>query len=591
VVPGLFLVAVLIATRAGAATLLPINDDTSAPYLATIDGFPISTNTDGVATWLNRTRIIGEGTFSFNSGSTWNSLATNQPWLYVGTGSNANTGITTFVNEGNGRQMVICVPILVGPPDDSGPTSGPLAGQAVSLALGAAGTYNTYFYQMGQQLVANNLSNAILRLGWEFNGNWYAWKVGNDADAKNFAAFWKQIVNTLRTVPGQNFKYCWSGDVNWEGSTDPYPLADAYPSGTDASGKPYVDYAGTDAYDSSWSYYPWATGSTAAQILAIQKNVWANVVNAKEGSGYWGIPVWQAIAKANNVPFCIPEWGVSMDTHMGGDDTYYVQQMHDFIQTAANNVYFASYYDNEEYRLAPNGGYVTLMPNSAALYRQLFSPPPAAFSATAGNKQVALLWTASTAASSYAVMRATVSGGPYTTVASGLTNTTYTDTGVTNNTPYYYVITPTISGGAGVSTSEVSATPVESFATWAQGVFTSAQLSDNTISAWSDTPAHDGITNLMKYALGLAPMTPATINLAPQVSGGHLTLTFQRLSAPSDITYIVEASSDLNSADWSASGVTTVVTVPDTGSGLETVQATDSATSTPRFMRLRVTSP
>ena len=37
--------------------------------------------------------------------------------------------------------------------------------------------------------------------------------------------------------------------------------------------------------------------------------------------------------------------------------------------------------------------------------------------ATAGNGQVALSWTASTGATSYNVKRATVSGGPYTMVA------------------------------------------------------------------------------------------------------------------------------------------------------------------------------
>src|SRR5204863_172389 len=50
-------------------------------------------------------------------------------------------------------------------------------------------------------------------------------------------------------------------------------------------------------------------------------------------------------------------------------------------------------------------------------------PPPAApigLAATAGNAQVALSWNASATAASYAVKRATVSGGPYTAIASGL---------------------------------------------------------------------------------------------------------------------------------------------------------------------------
>ena len=83
---------------------------------------------------------------------------------------------------------------------------------------------------------------------------------------------------------------------------------------------------------------------------------------------------------------------------------------------------------------------------------------PTGLTATPGNTQVALSWTASAGATSYNVKRATVSGGPYTIIA-GSNSTSYTDTGLTNGTTYYYVVTAVNSIGESGNSSQVSATP------------------------------------------------------------------------------------------------------------------------------------
>ena len=581
-----FVCTVCVTPPCGATTYLSINDNQSAPYFGVTKGGPVRPNTDEFAVWLNRSTIIGGTTLSFGTGSDWNSLASYWDWFYP--------PASNWILEGQGRLLAVSVPMLPGPTDDSGPTSGPGAGSPVSLAQGATGKYNSYFYSLAQNLVANNLGSSIIRLGWEFNGNWYAWSVATSADATNFAAYWKQIVNTMRTVPGQNFKFNWGGSITWEGTPAPYKLSDAFPVGNDASGKPYVDQVGLDIYDNSWSYYPWAAGSTAAQILAVQQYVWANVINSP--SNYWGIPVWTAIAKANNVPFTIPEWGVSTDIHAGQDNTYYIQQMYDFIQNPANNVYSASYYDAEIEQISPNDGYVTSLVNSAALYRQLFTILPAAPSgvtATGGNGTVTLSWTTSTGAASYTILRAMATGGPYSPVATGVSALTYTDSSVNNLVTYYYVVAPVNAGGQGANSAQASATPAvppASFNAWAATTFTPTQLATPAISGPQADPAGDGITNLMKYALGLNPNVATVVNLSPQMIGQHLTLTYRRLTNPTDIQYVPQVSSDL--VNWVA--MTPVVTVPDTGTGMETVQATDPVTmlsALQRFARLQVTSP
>jgi len=84
--------------------------------------------------------------------------------------------------------------------------------------------------------------------------------------------------------------------------------------------------------------------------------------------------------------------------------------------------------------------------------------PPAGLMATAGNAQVSLSWSASAGATLYYVKRAATSGGPYTQISSPAA-TTYADTGLTNGTTYFYVVSAYNSAGQGANSAEVSATP------------------------------------------------------------------------------------------------------------------------------------
>lgn len=85
---------------------------------------------------------------------------------------------------------------------------------------------------------------------------------------------------------------------------------------------------------------------------------------------------------------------------------------------------------------------------------------PTGLTATAGDGRVGLQWTAAAGASGYNVKRSAVSGGPYTTVAPGVTAATYTDLGLTNGTVYYYVVSAVNAAGEGANSAQVSATPV-----------------------------------------------------------------------------------------------------------------------------------
>src|SRR5262249_54159882 len=73
---------------------------------------------------------------------------------------------------------------------------------------------------------------------------------------------------------------------------------------------------------------------------------------------------------------------------------------------------------------------------------------PGGVTATGGNGQVSLSWTASSGATSYNIYRATTSAGEGSTpYRSGLTSTSFTDSGLNNGTTYYYQVTAVNSAG------------------------------------------------------------------------------------------------------------------------------------------------
>ncbi|WOO43186.1 hypothetical protein [Rubellicoccus peritrichatus] len=97
--------------------------------------------------------------------------------------------------------------------------------------------------------------------------------------------------------------------------------------------------------------------------------------------------------------------------------------------------------------------------NATLSYESLAAP--FTLEATAQNGAVALDWDDSEDPSfdSFTVYRSEEGGANFVAVASGLTQSAYTDTGVANGTNYYYVVTETRSGEESSYGNEVFATP------------------------------------------------------------------------------------------------------------------------------------
>jgi len=186
-------------------------------------------------------------------------------------------------------------------------------------------------------------------------------------------------------------------------------------------------------------------------------------------------------------------------------------------------------------------------------------PAPSGLAATAGSGQVSLSWDAVSGATGYSVKRATTSGGPYTTVQTDVTATSFTDTGLTNGTTYYYVVSASNLGGESPNSTEATATPLAPPAV-PDGL--AAIASDSTVSLdWTASAGADSYT--VKRAT--TPGGPYN-TLASGVTG----LTFTDNTVANGTTYYYVVSSvnavaeSANSAEVSAMPVPPVPAAPAT---------------------------
>ena len=214
---------------------------------------------------------------------------------------------------GKGYSMIWGVPML--------PKSG------ASLTTGATGAYNKHYATLARAMVAAGQGSSIVRLGWEFNGIWFPW--GAKGHAGQFVAYWRQIVKTMRSVPGAHFTFEWNPTRGDEGVGN---LAAFYP------GNAYVDYVGLDVFDVEWQAYPGAT----AEFAHIE-------------SGPYGLNWSAAFSKKHNKPMVFPEWGLGWgQSHNGaaltgsaavggGDDHTFITDMTKWFST--HRVFEATFWD------------------------------------------------------------------------------------------------------------------------------------------------------------------------------------------------------------------------------------------------------
>jgi fibronectin type 3 domain-containing protein len=206
------------------------------------------------------------------------------------------------------------------------------------------------------------------------------------------------------------------------------------------------------------------------------------------------------------------------------------------------------------YRVAAiNGGGASALSGEASATPEPPEPgAPTGLTLTAGNTSVALTWTAPGGATSYNVYRGTTAGGESTTpIATGVTNASYADSGLTNGTTYYYRVAAINGGGASALSGEASATPEPSAPgaptgltltagnasvalTWtAPGGATSYNVYRGTTAGGENaTPIATGVTNASYADSGLTNGTTYYYRVAAINGGGASALSGEASATP-----------------------------------------------------------
>lgn len=198
------------------------------------------------------------------------------------------------------------------------------------LSLCANGEFDSHYQKLADNLVAHGLQKTILRVGWEFSGNWMPWSaIGLEI---LYAACFRRIVETMRLQqPEGKFEFEWSGNFDMPAEM----FEKTYP------GDEFVDYIGLSIYDRSWyaNTYPLPADCDEDCKLKRRSWVWSNSLEP-------GLKSFAAFARMHNKRLAIPEWGLADGANRGGDDnTLYIQNMSNFIKDPANNVAYHSYFD------------------------------------------------------------------------------------------------------------------------------------------------------------------------------------------------------------------------------------------------------
>jgi hypothetical protein len=160
-------------------------------------------------------------------------------------------------------------------------------------------------------------------------------------------------------------------------------------------------------------------------------------------------------------------------------------------------------------------------------------------SAAAANTAIVVSWTSSSAGETYTVERALVSSGPYTIIASGLATTTFTDTGRTNGTPYFYRVTGTNSSGTGLPSGVVSATSgaIQPVVHLRFDETNGSTAADSSGSNWNGTLAGAAAFSALKYfnAVSLPGASADRITLPANVAGALNDFTISAWVKPNAI--------------------------------------------------------
>ena len=230
------------------------------------------------------------------------------------------------------------------------------------------------------------------------------------------------------------------------------------------------------------SYQSGLAGSAASKGSTTYRNVPDVSLDADPNTGYaiyfsggWYLyggtscaaPLWSAFTALVNQQRTVNGLGTlgfaNTPLYSTAQSARYGSDFHDIADGSTNLYYPAVTGYDDATGLGTFNGANLLADLSGGSAPPVVPAPPTNLKASAGNASVGLTWTAGTGATSYTVYRGTVSGGE-ALLKSGLTTTSYNDTGLTNGTTYFYQVAAVNSAGTSAKSSEASVQPQETVA-------------------------------------------------------------------------------------------------------------------------------
>ena len=241
----------------------------------------------------------------------------------------------------------------------------------------AAGAADGYYKTLAENLVAAGFGTSYIRLGWEFNASWMGWSVCNeegsglDSWASDFVPAFRNIVTSMRSVSGANFKFIWNPLVSSNASCPGGNLEKFYP------GDQYVDVVALDVYDGVGQTVSSAAARWTDLVNGVNGGHWTSVIPESIGGqsfeGY-GLTWLAAFGKEHDKEIGIPEWGLNTVSAEdgGGDDGYFVTQMAKWIKADATGpAIFWNYADGTLPLDIPNDS-TAQTPSATAAFKAAF---------------------------------------------------------------------------------------------------------------------------------------------------------------------------------------------------------------------------
>jgi len=181
---------------------------------------------------------------------------------------------------------------------------------SAALAAAAAGADDARFRALGALLVKDGFAGAVIDLGREMTGSWYNWSEEKcpRAEPDCYAVAWRHVVDAMRSVPGQHFRFLWTVFPGTAAAIDAWP------------GAAYVNLVGTDVYD--WYGGPDYTYPHTASGQLDHNAKWRQILTQPGGLD------WLAqLSRLTGKPVAIPEWGLDFHSFGGQDDPAFITRM------------------------------------------------------------------------------------------------------------------------------------------------------------------------------------------------------------------------------------------------------------------------